>query len=67
MSVLQEEKTFLLGFKEKLVSNNDLSKEELLEMCHQFEETIELASVSMKIINRLRLNYTNVLNNNRVN
>jgi hypothetical protein len=55
--VLHEEKLLINNFKEKLTANKNLSKDELLAMCTQFEDTVELATVSMKIINRLRVNY----------
>ncbi|MEO9476313.1 MAG: hypothetical protein ABJG41_12285 [Cyclobacteriaceae bacterium] len=58
--ILEEEKHFIDSFKEKLNSDQQLSKEDLLAMCTQFEDTIELASVSMKIINRLRVNYLSI-------
>ncbi|MEP0367629.1 MAG: hypothetical protein ABJN36_07410 [Cyclobacteriaceae bacterium] len=58
--ILEEEKHFIDSFKEKLNSNQQLSKDDLLAMCTQFEDTIELASVSMKIINRLRVNYLSI-------
>lgn len=62
MYQLQEEKQFIHSFKKKLVSNNDLTREELFKLCTQFEDTVELASVSMKIINRLRTNYSKLAN-----
>ncbi|MEP4531761.1 MAG: hypothetical protein ABJ004_01655 [Cyclobacteriaceae bacterium] len=58
--ILQEERLLIDSFKEKMNSNQQLSKEDLLAMCTQFEDTIELASVSMKIINRLRVNYLSI-------
>ncbi|MFT6865835.1 MAG: hypothetical protein ACJA08_000661 [Cyclobacteriaceae bacterium] len=61
MNLLTKEKYVLTAFKEKLIRNRDLSKEDLIEMCNQFDDTIELASVALKIINRLHSNYSIML------
>ncbi|MFY0599036.1 MAG: hypothetical protein JXR03_05155 [Cyclobacteriaceae bacterium] len=54
--MLTKERELIGSFKEKIVSNQDLSKQELLAICTEFEDTVELAQISMKIINRLRVN-----------
>lgn len=56
MIALQEERNLINQLKDRLVTNENLSKAELLELCTQFEKTLELATVSLKIIDRLRVN-----------
>jgi hypothetical protein len=56
--LLQEEREYLSYFRNKLIEGNDLSKEDLINLCDHFDETIEMASVSFKIVERLRTNYS---------
>ena len=58
MNSLHEEREALNSLREKLISGKNLSQAELIELCDRFEDTIELASVSIKIIDRLRSNYS---------
>jgi hypothetical protein len=56
--LLQEERDYLAYFRKKLIDGNDLSKEDIILLCDHFDETIEMATVSFKIVERLRANYS---------
>ncbi len=60
MDNLQEERQLLQTLKAKLSSGQNLSQDELSNLFDQFEDTIDLASVSMKIIDRMRVNYSHM-------
>jgi len=60
--LLQEERNYLSYFRKKLIEGEDLSKEDLLNLCEHFDETIEMASVSFKIVERLRANFHKIQN-----
>lgn len=57
MNLYHEEKAFLQAFKEKVLADDDMTKEELLTMTEKFEDMIEMTTVTVKIIDRLMQNY----------
>ncbi|MAE87082.1 MAG: hypothetical protein CMB80_30395 [Flammeovirgaceae bacterium] len=56
MKLYHEEKAYLAEFKSKVLSDAEISKEELLAMITKFEDVIEMTSVTVKIIDRLMNN-----------
>ncbi|WP_258105137.1 hypothetical protein [Marinoscillum sp. MHG1-6] len=62
MTNLSEERQFLTSMKAKIAEEQKLSDEELKEICNYLEDAIELASVSIKMIDRLRINFLNLQN-----
>lgn len=59
-----EEISFLQTFKEKVLSDGEFSREELLEIAERFEEMIEMTSVTVKIIDRLMNNHDRIKREN---
>lgn len=57
MALYSEEKIFLNRFREKVLSKEPVSKQEMIEMTEKFEELIEMNTVTIKIIDRLMMNY----------
>ncbi|RED96191.1 hypothetical protein [Marinoscillum furvescens] len=57
MNLYHEEKAFLQAFKEKVLANQEMTKEELLEVAEKFEDMVEMTTVTVKIIDRLMQNY----------
>lgn len=60
MDNLQEERALIQTLKDQLASGQNLTTEDLSNLFDQFEDTIDLASVSMKIIDRMRVNYSHL-------
>ena len=60
MDNLQEERALIQIMKNKLSSGRQFSTDELSSLIGQFEDTVDLASVSMKIIDRMRVNYSHL-------
>lgn len=56
MKLYHEEKAYLEAFKNKVLSDGEIGKEELLEMISKFEDVVEMTSVTVKIIDRLMNN-----------
>lgn len=56
MKLYHEEKEYLQAFKSKVMSDGEISKEDLLQMVEKFEDAIEMTSVTVKIIDRLMNN-----------
>lgn len=57
MTVYQEEKEYLRKFRERILSGKDISQEDILQLIDKFEEMTEMTSVTVKIIDRLMMNY----------
>lgn len=60
MDNLQEERLLIQGLKSKLASGEKFTSKDLSNLVDQFEDAIDLASVSMKIIDRMRINYSHL-------
>lgn len=56
MTLLEEEKKILQNFKQKLSLDRELNKQELLQLTEKYDDLIEIASVSIKIIDNLVAN-----------
>ncbi len=56
MKLYHEEKAYLAEFKSKVLTDAEISKEDLLEMISKFEDVVEMTSVTVKIIDRLMNN-----------
>jgi hypothetical protein len=60
MDNLYQERQLIQILKGKIEAGESLTSEEILDVIDQFEETVELAAVSMKIIDRMRVNYSHL-------
>ncbi|WP_258097696.1 hypothetical protein [Marinoscillum pacificum] len=56
MKLYHEEKAYLAEFKSKVLSDAEISKDDLMEMISKFEDVVEMTSVTVKIIDRLMNN-----------
>lgn len=56
MKLYHEEKAYLEAFKNKVLNGAEINTEDLLEMVAQFEDVIEMTTVTVKIIDRLMNN-----------
>ncbi|MEQ8471835.1 MAG: hypothetical protein RIC35_11645 [Marinoscillum sp.] len=56
MKLYHEEKEYLKAFKAKVMGDGEISKKDLLEIVEKFEDSIEMTSVTVKIIDRLMNN-----------
>lgn len=57
MPLYHEEKNYLNAFREKLISQKAVSYEEILEITDKLEEMLEMNAVTIKIIDKLMINY----------
>lgn len=57
MSLYEDERTFLQQLQERVKTGGEISQEETVQLLEKFEEMIDITSVSMRIIDRLRMNY----------
>ncbi|MDH5610443.1 MAG: hypothetical protein OEY56_13275 [Cyclobacteriaceae bacterium] len=56
----EEETTALYNFRMKLVTGEQIASEELVHLLNQFEDLIDMASVSAKIIDTLVKKHQNL-------
>ncbi|MFY0606911.1 MAG: hypothetical protein JXR10_09350 [Cyclobacteriaceae bacterium] len=57
MNQYKEERVFVEDFKAKIANKENLSQEDILKLIHSYEDLVEIAAVSMKMIDRLMINY----------
>ena len=62
MTQYQEERKYLESFKTKVSHAEGISKNDLVEFMTNYEDLIEIASVSTRMIDRLMLNYDKLKN-----
>lgn len=57
MVLYNEEKKYIEALRTKIQSGEDISRSQMEELLSKFEEMMEMSSVSIKMIDRLMLNY----------
>lgn len=57
MPLYNEERFYISRVKEKVTSSESISKDDLLELTEKYEELLEMNVVTIKIIDKLMINY----------
>lgn len=57
MSLYHEEKHYLSQFRDRLKANEPVTYQEMIEMTDKLEEMMEVNAVTIKIIDKLMMNY----------